>query len=88
MIAIVAHLSVTELYLARHHWKIINIFGFTYHLRYFIVTKMSGVAIYPFLTWEDWRSPALIVGVIGFFDLVWLMLAKISESTRPVPITT
>jgi len=54
-------------------------FGMFYMFTNFVQTKRSGKPIYYFLTWEDYRSPTLVVIMLLGFSMIYIGLCKIDE---------
>jgi len=49
----------------------------------FAASKYRGRALYPFLTWEDYTSPLLCVGITLFFCTLFWLVANMSHMWKP-----
>ena len=55
----------------RHCWFLV-LFCSIYSFQNYLTVKQKGKPLYWFMTWQDWRSPALCTAITAFFvALFW-----------------
>ena len=52
--------------------------GLIYGLINYLATVKSGKSIYPFLTWEDYRTPLILICIIIVFSAFYWLMAHAS----------
>ena len=75
--------KVTNFILCADHWVIFVPFSLVYSVINYFETKRRGYPLYWFLTWEDWKSPAISLVILIVFCLVWIGLSKLSARRNP-----
>jgi len=53
--------------------------GAFYCLINLIQTKVRGIPVYPFLTWDSWKSPMISVFMEIFFAFVYILMCLMDE---------
>ena len=70
------------------HWKILPVLTMVYALVNYCETVRSGTPLYVILTWEDWKSPALVAGLSVGVAFNWLGLSQLTQwACRPISAT-
>ena len=52
-------------------------FGVYYVLMNFLGTKIRGQPVYPFMTWDSWKSPVLAAILLGAWCLLYLVSCRL-----------
>ena len=73
-------MTTESLYLREEHYKWLLILAVVYYPINYWESKAAGKPVYAFLTWEDYTSPLIIIGIQVAFTLVWIALAKLTKS--------
>ena len=68
---------MTNTLLKRYLIKSLWVVGLLYNFVNFCVTKATGVAIYAFLDWTTWRSPAMLLGLMSAFTGIYFTMCTI-----------
>ena len=69
----------TDMYLCTSHWILFVPVGIIYNIINYYATLQRGKPLYWFLTWEDYTSVFIVIGMQVAFSLIWIGLAKISQ---------
>ena len=77
---LVTSMTVESLYLRAEHYKMLIPLALIYYPLNYYETKTAGKPVYAFLTWEDYTSPLICIGIQVVFTLVWIALAKLTKS--------
>ena len=70
--------SVSRLYLCSDHYKLLLPIGILYDVVNYHAVKASGIPLYWFMTWEDYKTPLICLLLKLIFILVWIALAKLN----------
>ena len=76
-IAYVLNARMTEFELDAGHWKLFVPLGILYAIVNYFETQRLGRPLYWFMTWQDWTTPVIAIGLQIAFSLLWIVLAKI-----------
>ena len=78
-LTVLTNFALTDIVFKVDHIKVFPwVFGLAFGLINYTATRLSGEAIYFFLTWKDWLSPAIVMGLAFFATTVFYGLAKLS----------
>ena len=73
-ISVVIMFLTTDLQMTPSHFKGFIPIGLIYSIINYWATIRNGEPVYSFLTWEDYKTPLILVGMmIGFSAFYWLM---------------
>ena len=73
----------TDIVVYDGHMKGLSIFGLIYSATNAYNTITTGKPIYFFLTWEDYTSPLIVLGIYATFVLVYKSIAKLTRAVKP-----
>ena len=71
----IVYLTTERLLVKASHWKITSSLALVYGPINYWTTKTSGKPLYWFLTWEDWKTPAVIAFIMIVLILLWIGMA-------------
>ena len=76
--------SITDVVMARSHWKGLSFLPPFYFYINYIETKKAGKPLYSFLTWEDMPESLLVcVGLAVFALGSFVLLAQFTTALKP-----
>ena len=82
----IAYKSV-KIELCTHHYLTFLPISVVYAYVNYLETKARGKPLYWFINWEDYTSVLVIVAIYVAFSLLWVVLAKCSQ-TKKLPKRT
>ena len=78
-LSVLANFTLTDIVFKNGHIRVLPwVFALPFGLVNCAATKISGAPIYHFLTWEDWRSPAIVLGLALFATALFYVFAKLT----------
>lgn len=72
-------LYINQTVLIRRHSYLLLVFGLFYGISNYFAVKKRGKPLYWFLTWEDYRSPLIMLTIIGVFTGIFYMTTLFDE---------
>ena len=77
-LALLVNFLLTDLVIKASHCKMYVWLALVFGYANYVATIRNGEPIYWFLTWEDWKSPAIIVAIAVVVSAMYLILAHLS----------
>jgi hypothetical protein len=82
-IAFLINFLNTDIVVYDGHMKGLSMFGLIYSSINAYNTITTGKPIYFFLTWEDYTSPLIVLGIYVTFVLVYKSVAELTRAIKP-----
>jgi hypothetical protein len=75
----IVYVTTDRLLVKASHWKMTTTLAAIYGPVNYWKTKTSGEPLYWFITWEDWKTPAIIAVIMTAVVLLWVGMARATE---------
>ena len=83
IVAFVLNWLLTDVVLYEKHIIGLNVFGITYAAVNAYHTITSGIPLYPFLTWKDYKSPLICLILIIIVNLIYGTFVNLTRMMKP-----